>query len=238
MKRKVYAIILASGKGERLQHSIPKQFVEIAGKTIIEHTIDTFEKNELINEIFVVIELSCRDRMEKILLQNRYSKISKILAGGATRRESSFNGVNEVPENDAKILIHDAARPFVSCSIINNCIKALDNHEAVNVAIPSTDTIIKINDLNLIENIPDRKFMMKVQTPQAFNAALIKRAHLLAQNDKNETATDDCGLILEYKLADIFVIKGETRNIKITYPEDLILAQKLFELRNTTRSDT
>lgn len=232
MKRKVYAIILASGKGERADSKVPKQFIEISGKTIIEHTIDAFEKNELTDEIFILIEPSYREFIEKILLQNRYSKVSKILYGGTTRRESSFNGVNEVPEADAKILIHDAARPLVSDPVITNCIKALDSNDAVNTAIPATDTIIRINSFNYIDNIPDRSFMMQSQTPQAFRSSLIKTAHSLAQKDNNETLTDDCGLIVRYGLADVFIVKGDTMNIKITYAQDIYLAQKLFELRS------
>lgn len=232
MKRKVYAIILASGKGERLNYSIPKQFIKIAGKTIIEHTIDTFQKNSLIDEIIIVIEPSFRNHMEEIVLHNSYTKISRILNGGATRRESSSIGVNAVTESNAKILIHDAVRPFISNDIINECVTALDRYDAIDVAIPATDTIIKTNSLNCIESIPERKFMMQGQTPQAFNSAVIKEAHSLALKDNNETVTDDCGLILKYRLADVFVVKGETRNIKITYIEDVVYADKLFQLQN------
>lgn len=232
MKNKVYAVILASGKGERLNYSIPKQFIKIAGKTIIEHTIDTFEKNDRINEIFIVMEPSYRNYMEEIVLHNNYTKISKILNGGLTRRESSSIGVNAVPENDAKILIHDAVRPFISNDIINECISSLDKYDAIDVAIPATDTIIRTNAKNCIENIPERKYMMQGQTPQAFNAHIIKKAHAMALQDNNETVTDDCGLILKYNLADVFVVKGENKNIKITYIEDVIYADKLFQLQN------
>lgn len=232
MKKKVYGIILASGKGTRLKNAIPKQFIKIAGKTIIEHTLDIFQKHEKIDEIIVVMEPSCRNNMEEIMLKNNYTKISRILNGGATRRESSSIGVNSIPEEDAKILIHDAVRPFISEDIIDHCIEALNRYDAVDVAIPATDTIIKINDKNCIESVPERKQMMQGQTPQAFNLKTIKKAHMLATQDNNESVTDDCSLVLKYNLADIYIVKGDTKNIKITYVEDVVYADKIFQLKN------
>ncbi|HNW82926.1 MAG TPA: 2-C-methyl-D-erythritol 4-phosphate cytidylyltransferase [bacterium] len=232
MKRKVYAIILASGKGERLHSGIPKQFIKIKEKTIVEHTITVFNESSNIDEIIVVMEPSYKNYLDDETLLADYKKISKIITGGSTRRESSSVGVNAVPENDAKILIHDAVRPFISTDVINECISALDKYDAIDVAIPATDTIIKTNAKNCIENIPERKYMMQGQTPQAFNSHIIKKAHAMALKDNNETVTDDCGLILKYGLADIFVVKGEIKNIKITYIEDVVYADKLFQLQN------
>ena len=139
------AIILASGTGERTGLNIPKQFVKVAGKTIFEHTLDTFEKHPLIDEIIVVSNINYIEQAQNLVIKNNYKKIIKILAGGATRRESSYIGISSINYENAKVLIHDAVRPFMHPTIINKCIDALDGYNAVDVAIESADTLIKIN---------------------------------------------------------------------------------------------
>ena len=113
--------------------------------------------------------------------------------------------------------------------IIDDCVKALEKYDAIDVAIPSADTIIKIKD-NIIENIPDRSMLRRGQTPQCFKLSLIKKAHELSKNDKN--FTDDCGLIVKYNLGEVFVVEGDTENIKVTYPSDIFMADKLFQIRS------
>ncbi|MBR6127578.1 2-C-methyl-D-erythritol 4-phosphate cytidylyltransferase [bacterium] len=221
---KTYAIILASGTGNRFGGDLPKQFTEIAGKTILERSIEVFEGVNGVNgidSIILVITPEYKELAEEIVKKNNYKKVSKIIEGGKLRKDSSYNGVFSIEENEANILIHDCARPFISADVIKNCIKALETHNAVGVAIPSTDTIIEVNN-EIIKNIPPRDTLMRVQTPQCFKLSLIKKAHELSKNDTD--FTDDCGLVLKHNLADIFVVKGNRENIKITYPEDIILA--------------
>lgn len=230
---KVHAIILASGSGERLGYNIPKQFIKVAGKTLIEHTIDIFENNQHIDEIIIVVHPSYRSFLEELLLKNNYSKVKKVLNGGKSRKESSYIGIMSINNNEDKVLIHDAVRPFVSDRIINECIDMLEHYQAIDVAIPSADTIIQINENNIIDNIPNREKLRRGQTPQAFRVGIIKEAHNLALKENFDMVTDDCGLILKYNLADVYVINGEERNIKITYEEDLYLADRLFQLRSS-----
>lgn len=226
------AIILASGTGERTGLDIPKQFLKVAGKTVIEHTLDTFEKYDDIHEILIVSHPNHIERVQEIIIKNNYRKITKILAGGTTRRESSFIGINSITEIDAKILIHDAVRPFLSNGIIKECINKLDKYNAIDVAIDSPDTLIEIDENNIIKAIPQRKFIKRGQTPQAFKLKTIKTAHELANQDKNINVTDDCGLIHKYNLCDIYVVKGNDFNHKITYPIDVAIADKLFQLKS------
>lgn len=235
--RKTYAIILASGTGERFGNHLPKQFIKVAGKTIVEHTIDAFEHNEHIDEIIIVVHALYRNFMNELMLKNNYCKVTRLLNGGSTRRESSSIGIKAIAEPDAKVLIHDAVRPFISRQLITDCVNALDQYDAVDVAIPSADTIIKINEQSVIDDIPARQFMMRGQTPQAFHLGLIKKAHLLAEHDHQTKFTDDCGLVLNYNLADVYVLKGEERNLKITYPEDIFMADRLFQLKSIEMSD-
>lgn len=229
---KVYSVILASGKGERFDYYKPKQFIKIAGKTILEHTLDAFENNNSIDEIILVINPDYKDLTEQILINNHYKKIKKVLNGGETRKESSFVGINAIDDDEAKVLIHDAVRPFVSDRIINECVEALDKFSAVDVAIKSSDTIIQINDEHIINHIPQRNYMMRGQTPQAFRVGLIKKAHELSAQEENFEFTDDCGLIVKCNLGDVYVVNGEETNIKITYPEDIFLADKLFQINS------
>ena len=225
---KYYALILASGTGSRTGLNIPKQFYKINNKTILEYSINAFESHNSINEIIVVSNPDFIDLTKKIISENHYSKVTKIVSGGLTRQESSAIGINEIDEVDSKVLIHDAVRPFVSQEIIDRCINALNNYNAVNVAIESSDTIIEIDTNNIIKKVPERKTLRRCQTPQCFSTELIRKAHKLAENDKNNIATDDCGLILRYNLSDIFVVKGSENNIKITYPSDLKIAENIF----------
>lgn len=231
------AIILASGTGARTGLNVPKQFVKIAGKTVIEHTLDTFEKYNDINEIIIVSHSDYIERMQEIVIKNNYKKISKILAGGNTRRESSYIGISSISDENAKVLIHDAVRPFLSKEIIKECIEKLDTYKAVDVAIDSPDTLIKINNKNIIEDIPERKYYKRGQTPQAFDLKTIKEAHNLANKEENLSVTDDCGLILKFNLCDVYVVKGDDFNHKITYPIDVAIADKLFQLKSISQNN-
>ena len=217
---KNYAIILASGSSSRFGGELPKQFIEIDGKTILEHSVNAFEINENITDIIVIcnpdyIELS------KEILSNKFSKIRHITTGGKTRQESSYIGVSLVEEDNANILIHDGARPFVSQKIINDCIDGLKKLDALGVAIESNDTMIKLDKNGFICEIPQRASLRRIQTPQCFKADIIKKAHKLAKEDKTLVVTDDCGMVLHFNLAKIAVIEGDNTNIKITHQSDL-----------------
>ncbi len=230
---KTYAIILAAGRGRRFGSSTPKQFLKLSGKTVIEHTISAFEKHRMIDEIIVVTSPDYVSKVEELILRNSWMKVSKVIIGGETRQESSYFGISSIEEDEAYVLIHDAVRPFVSEKVISDVLESLKKYDAVDVAIPSYDTIIKINDSMIIEDIPSRKYLWRGQTPQAFKLSVIRKAHYLAKEDGFLEATDDCSLVLKYGLADVYVISGEDRNIKITTPLDMYLADKLFQLSMT-----
>lgn len=223
------AIILAGGSGSRIDGALPKQFLLLDGKTILQHAIEKFENHPHIEHIFIVIHGDYIDRTREIVRGSGYKKVVKILKGGETRQDSSRIGVTAAhPGEYENVLIHDAARPFVSKEIIDNILSALETHSAVNVAVPSPDTVIEIDADNFIKNVPDRKYLRRVQTPQAFKLDLIQKAHRLALENNITDATDDCFLILKLNLAPIYVVEGSERNIKITYALDLQLAEILI----------
>lgn len=227
---KNYAVILASGIGSRYDSALPKQFVKIAGKTILEHTIEIFEISDRIDYIIVIITPEYRQLAESILLKNSYTKIIKLLNGGETRKESSYIGISSIDEDEANVIIHDCARPFLTQKIINNCIQALKTYNSVDVAIPSADTIIQVNENNMIQHIPLRSNLRCGQTPQCFKLSIIRKAHELSKNDNS--FTDDCGLVVKYNLGDVYVVEGDVENIKITYPSDIFMADRLFQIRS------
>ncbi len=212
---KNYAIILASGQGSRFGGDVPKQFIKIDGKTVLEKCVEAFEINNHIDKIIVVIHPDYRQKA-KNLLQN-YKKVCAVTDGGKTRKESSYNGVFSIIDDEANVFIHDCARPFISQRIIDDCASAMEKHCAVTVAVPVTDTIIEKEE-GIIKSIPNRKVLMKNQTPQCFKLTLIKKAHQLAI-DKD--FSDDCSLVINADLSDIFIINGEEENIKITYKNDI-----------------
>ena len=221
---KNYAIILAAGSGKRFQGNIPKQFTEIYGKTILEYTIECFENARSIDNIIIATNPENVQKVQDMTYKNRYNKVFRVIAGGETRKASSYNAIFSIDDNEANVLIHDGARPFVAEEVIDECIQTLNNGIcALTTAIPMTDTVIEVND-GTVNKMPDRTSLMRVQTPQGFKLSLIKKAHLLAKDDND--FTDDCGLILKHKLTDIHIIKGSTDNIKITYPQDMYFAEK------------
>ena len=236
MKRNI-AIILAGGVGSRLGMSTPKQFFKVAGKMVVEHTIDVFERNLHIDEIAIVSNPALVADFENIVLRNKWRKVKKILKGGAERYYSSLSAITAYQNEDANLIFHDAVRPLVSQRIIDDVVKALDTHRAVNVAVPSADTIIEV-DGDFITNIPDRSRLRRGQTPQAFDRQLISDAYDKALKDPNFRTTDDCGVVRTYLPEEpIFVVRGEESNMKLTYREDTYMMDKLFQLKSTEPND-
>jgi len=226
------AVILAGGNGYRLNSDIPKQFIRIAGKTILEHTLEVFQNNELINEIVVVMHPGYIKESEKIIEANNFTKVKKVLKGGKTRNLSSLKAILYYRNNpDYNILFHDVVRPFVTDKIINDVIEALKHYNAVDVAIIPTDTVIEIDE-NIIKSIPERRLLRRGQTPQGFKIETIKKAYDLALNDYDFKLTDDCSVVKKYLPNEpIYIVNGSENNIKITYDIDLFTADKLFQLK-------
>lgn len=232
------AIILASGTGTRFRSETPKQFLKLAGKRVIEHTLDTFQQHAEIDEIIIVTSREHMALMEEIVLHGNYNKVTRVLQGGDTRQASSAAGIAAIPGDEHKVLVHDAVRPLLDAATIDRCLEALERFDAVDTGIPSPDTVIRVDKENCITDIPERDQLRLGQTPQAFRAGLLRKAHALAVNDKQLKVTDDCGLILHYRLGKVHVVAGDVSNIKITYPSDIYLADRLFQLRSGTVDDT
>lgn len=225
------AVILAGGVGSRLGLSTPKQFFKVAGKMVIEHTIDVFETHPLIDEIVVVSNSFYISEVEDIVLRNGWRKVKKILKGGKERYESSLAAIQAYSDPEINVIFHDAVRPLVSRRIIDDVIRAMSSYDAVDVALPAVDTIIQVEE-EMIEDIPDRSRLQRGQTPQAFKLGVIRRAYEIALKDNSFKVTDDCGVVKKYlPEIPIYVVKGEESNMKLTYKEDIYLLDKFFQLR-------
>lgn len=227
------AVILAGGSGSRMGNNIPKQFLKIAGKQVIEHTIDVFENNKNIDEIIIVSRADYIINIENLVNSNQYQKVKKILHGGKERYHSSLAAINAGNNDDDNLIFHDAVRPLVNNRIIDDCITALDKYSAIDVAIKATDTIIQVDQNNIIESIPARSWLRNGQTPQCFKRGIIKKAYEKALKDPKFETTDDCGVVKKYlPNIPIYVVAGENYNMKLTHPEDIFLLDKLFQLKS------
>lgn len=233
------AIVLAGGVGSRLGLSTPKQFFKVAGKMVIEHTLDTFEHNTHIDEIVIVSNPVYVSDVENIVLRNGWKKVKKILKGGKERYDSSLSAIHAYEgSEEVNLIFHDAVRPLVSQRIIDDVCEALKQYEAIDVTVPAVDTIIEAEG-DHIASIPDRSRLQRGQTPQAFRLSVIAEAYKRALNDPNFKVTDDCGVVVKYMPeVPVHLVAGEESNMKLTYKEDTFLLDKLFQLRGSVAPES
>lgn len=229
------AILLAGGSGQRFGADRPKQFVRIGERTVLEHSLAAFEKSPHIDAILIVSHPQHLDEVRELLPSSQHPKLLTIVAGGAERQDSTLNAlraltqITDSPLEQIRILIHDAVRPAVSQSIIERVCTALHTHQAANLVVPVTDTLLEINDNGTTAAMPSRARFRRVQTPQGFHAATLQHAYDVALTDPNFQATDDCGVVFRYlPEVEIVLVEGEQRNIKLTYPEDLHVLHHLL----------
>ncbi|HBK0905359.1 TPA: bifunctional cytidylyltransferase/SDR family oxidoreductase [Escherichia coli] len=235
------AVILSGGMGSRFGGTLPKQFTKLAGKAVIEYTVEAFEKSLNIDEIIIVSHPSYVDLIWKFVKKNQWEKVTKVFNGGKERFDSTYSALQglEGEDNNSNILLHDAVRPLINESIINNCIDALRNFEAVDVVIPSADTLVEVYDDGCISNIPNRAIMRRGQTPQAFKLGTLKQAYQRAINAQRFSFTCDCGVVRSMVPGvRVATVVGAESNMKVTHPIDLFIAEKLLQEANKISFNT
>ena len=216
-KKNCYAIILAGGSGKRAGTILPKQFNEINGKAIIAYSLETFEKNSIVDGIVIVTHPDYFPLTKSIADKSQIKKLIGITEGGVQRKDSSYNGLKYLNcRSDSIVMIHDAARPFIDDMIIENSVKNAFLNGATAAYIRATDTIA-IFENNCLKSIPQRETCFMAQTPQTFKYDLIMHAHQKANPDKEYT--DDVSLVVDLG-EDITLTEGNALNFKITTPED------------------
>ncbi|MCP4367963.1 MAG: 2-C-methyl-D-erythritol 4-phosphate cytidylyltransferase [Deltaproteobacteria bacterium] len=222
----VSAVIVAAGKGVRMNDAVRKQYLPLAGRPVLAHCLTLFEKCNLINKIILVVPEDDFDYCRNNILPMLKSKIN-LVAGGRERQESVYNGLIAVGENNGIVIIHDGVRPFANNEMLESCIRGAKKHGACIVGVPMQDTLKKISFSNSIEKTIERNNIWLAQTPQAFRYEIIKKAHENAKL-KEYTATDDAFLV-EQIGNPVKIVKGNKNNIKITTREDLKLAQAMLQ---------
>jgi 2-C-methyl-D-erythritol 4-phosphate cytidylyltransferase len=222
------AVVLGGGAGTRFGAARPKQLLTLAGKTLVEHCVAAFASAPGIDEVLLVMGPGFTDEAAKLV----GDQVTAVIEGGVSRADSVRNALAYLSARYAPdstgVLFHDAARPLVDQRVIADCVAALREHDAIGTAVPTSDTIVVARD-GVMAHVPPRETLLRCQTPQCFRLSVINKAHELAAEDPAFVPTDDCGVVLRY-LPDVpvHVVQGSERNIKVTYPTDLAIAEILL----------
>jgi 2-C-methyl-D-erythritol 4-phosphate cytidylyltransferase len=250
---RMVAVVLGGGVGQRLGAGMPKQLLTLGGQTLVERCVAAFDQAPGVDEVLVVMARGYTEQVKAMLADGGYRKVTDVIEGGATRPDSTRvalaaiagpaagGGLGGAADGghgggggigaggDCGVLLHDAARPLVDQRIIADCVAALEVYEAAGVAVPSSDTIV-IAENGVMRSVPRRETLFRCQTPQCFRLSVIARAHELAAADPDFAPTDDCGVVLRYLPGvDVHIVPGSERNIKITFPQDLAVAEALLK---------
>ncbi|WP_205647977.1 2-C-methyl-D-erythritol 4-phosphate cytidylyltransferase [Actinomadura rubteroloni] len=221
------AVVLAGGIGQRMGAGRPKQFLEVGGRPILSLAVAAFDAHPGVDAVVVV--MAAGHLRAAAALTAPYGKVAAVVEGGDTRTASTVAALTALAaeHDDAKVLFHDAARPFVDAATIDRVLAALDEADAVAVGVPSADTIVEVAD-GTVAAMPARHTLVRFQTPQGFRLGLIRAAYDRALADPALHATDDCGIVHRY-LPDvpIRVVAGDERNLKVTHPLDIVIAEHL-----------
>jgi len=221
-------IIPAAGSGTRLGSDIPKPYIKILGKTILQRSIERFIDVEGLTQVIVATSVNYLKDCQEIFENINYSNISfQVIVGGTERQYSIENALNELSDDVSLVAIHDAVRPFVDSEQISNCFKAASEFGGAVLGVPAKDTIKKVDKENIIKETPDRSELWQAQTPQIFKKELLKEAYKFAI-DNNFLGTDDASLV-ERIGGHIKMIESSRNNFKITYPLDLRVAELIIE---------
>jgi len=219
------AIIVAAGSGKRFESSTPKQFLELLGRPVIFHTLERFDRCGAIDEVVVVLSNRWLDHIQEDSKQYSLTKPLKFVVGGETRSQSVQNGFRATSQGTEFVAVHDAARPLVTEAEILRTIEGAKETGAACLTSPVTDTIKEIKGKRINRTI-DRLSLRRAVTPQVFRYDILRDA--LLSSDLGEAVTDECFLV-EKIGGEIAYIEGSSRNIKITVPDDLIIAEALLK---------
>lgn len=226
---KAAALIMAGGSGERFASpGIPKQLAPLCGRPMISWSTDALAQSGRVARLVIVLPDGLESQVRPALSPMAATKLHAFVVGGATRQESVFNGLRALPDGYQHVLIHDAARPCVSPTLIESVLDALQAHDAVVPAVAVTDTLVR-NYESKVDAIIDRVHVAGVQTPQAFRLELIVRAHREARA-RGFQSSDDGSLVLALG-EPVHTVPGERSNIKVTVREDIAMAEAVLTIR-------
>lgn len=224
-EKKIVAIVLAAGESRRFGNGENKLFALVAQKPLISYSLAELNKNSLIDEIVMVVKEDILDKCRKVADDFQFHKINKFIIGGKFRQDSVYNGLKSLDENTGVVLVHDAARPFVTKKLIDGSVHKAEEFGSVVVAVKAKDTIkISLNCKNVLNTL-NREILWQAQTPQTFKYEIILKAYETAY-EKKFYATDDASLV-EWMNSPVYIFEGNYHNMKITTHEDLLFAESI-----------
>lgn len=227
---KVTALIPAAGMGKRMGKAVAKQFLLLGDKPLLAHTLLAFQRAPEIDEIIPILsEEDMESCLGDIIERYHITKVKTLVVGGKERQDSVFHGLRKIGKDTAVVLVHDGVRPFVTSEMIREAVDLAKKGECVAVGVPIKDTIKEVDDKKIVLRTLERGRLWAIQTPQAFPVKILKRAYEESQKHKIH-GTDDATLV-ERAGGTVRVIMGSYENIKITTPEDLILAEEILRRR-------
>ena len=221
---KYTAIVLAAGVGKRMNSKIQKQYMLLGGKPVLFYALDAFEKSRVDEIILVVGKGEIEYCRKEIVEKYKFHKVTKIVEGGKERYHSVYEGLKAIDTADY-VLIHDGARPFINQQILVHAIEAVKQYQACVVGMPVKDTIKITTEDGFSKETPERKHVWMIQTPQCFSYSLIFEAYQKMLQNEDATITDDAMVLEKVKGLPVKMVEGSYRNIKITTPEDLLVAE-------------
>ena len=231
MTGKVTAIVLAAGKGARMNSDIPKQYLTLLGKPVLFYSLQAFEESN-VDEVILVTGRGEQEYCQKEIIEKyQLKKVTHIVEGGAERYHSVLHGLRAA-EGAAYVLIHDGARPLVSSDVINCAIDTVKETGACVVGMPVKDTVQLVDSNEVICSTPDRRYTWIAQTPQCFTYELALSSYNKAIEIGDKTITDDAMVVQRYGEARVRMLEGGYENIKVTTPEDIIVAEAFLKQRN------
>lgn len=223
---KTSAIVVAAGSGTRMQSNVKKPYLDIAGVPMMIRTLTVLEQSPVVKDVVLVIGEQDLKHAKGLIEQYGLRKITRYVPGGPERQDSVHNGVRAVDEHADLILVHDGARPFITREDVENVVLEASRYGVATLATPVKDTIKKVANGFVQETIP-RQTLFSIQTPQAFQAEILREAHQQAA-EQNYRGTDDASLA-EWLGHPVRIVEGSYRNIKITTPEDLLIAKAFLQ---------
>ena len=226
--KRTAAVVLAAGSGKRMGTAVHKQYLLIKDRPVIYYTLQAFEDSE-VDEVILVTGADEVDYCRKEIVEAyRFKKVRDVVAGGKERYDSVYEGLKALSGCDY-VLIHDGARPLISRTLINANINCVQETKACITAVPAKDTIKVADDNGYVADTPDRSRLWQIQTPQSFSYALVLEAYRKREEAMDGTMTDDAMVVEKYTSHPIRLLKGDYCNIKITTPEDLVIAEAFLD---------
>lgn len=225
------AVVVAAGRSRRMGEGINKQLLSLAGRPVLAHSLAALEESSCIEEYVLVVGAGETEKFAALVRgQWGCRKLARVVPGGLTRQDSVWEGLQVLPADTQIVVVHDGARPFLSSQLVDKVVAQARRWGAATLAVPVKDTVKRVNEEGFVLDTLPRESLWLTQTPQAFSFSLLREAHRRARGGKGALATDDASLV-EAMGCPVKVVEGLYMNIKITTPEDLVLARALAQIK-------